>query len=96
MQVLGIEEPQSKAASTKKRPLIICPVCNTDFYVVGSSDELPPVVNVTCPHCQTELVVDFKKARKEGDEESVKTADETGQKPGKMTKEAGEKLKKEG
>jgi len=99
LQVLGIEEQQSKATSTKKRPLIICPVCNTDFYVVGSSDELPPVVNVTCPNCQTELVVDFKKARKEGDEESVKVvkvADETGQKPGKLTKEAGEKTEKEG
>jgi len=102
LHVLGAGEQPAKATSTKKRALTICPVCNTEFYVVGSSDELPPVVNVTCPNCQTELVVDFKKAGKEAEE---KPEDKTthGKKPEKavqkvkgVIEEVGGKAKKEG
>jgi predicted RNA-binding Zn-ribbon protein involved in translation (DUF1610 family) len=95
LQVLGVEK-QSEAAATKKRPLVICPACNTEFYVVSPSDELPTVVNVTCPNCQTKLVVDSKKARKESDEELVKVTDEIRQKPGRLTKKARGKPEEEG
>jgi alpha-amylase/alpha-mannosidase (GH57 family) len=48
-----------------KKPLLaICPVCNTKFCVLGYLDE-SPVVHVTCPECQTKLMVDFKETTKE-------------------------------
>jgi len=47
-----------------KPPLAICPACNTKFRVLGYLDE-SPVVHVTCPNCQTKLVVDFKATKNE-------------------------------
>jgi len=91
LQMLENRE-QAKAPSTQKRTLTICPVCSNKFYVVGYSDELSSVAYVTCPNCQTELVVDFKKARKEA-EQPANILDETGQKPDKLTEETGGKAK---
>ena len=50
---------------------------------------------VTCPNCQTELAVDFKKAKKEA-AQSANVIDETEPKSDKLTEETGEKAKKEG
>ncbi|MBI4188284.1 MAG: maltose alpha-D-glucosyltransferase [Chloroflexi bacterium] len=76
LQVLGIKEPSpkvpsakvslAKAPPAKEPPLTICPFCNTEFYIAGVSDELPPVVNVTCPNCQAALEVNFRKTVPEG------------------------------
>jgi len=46
--------------SSKKNPTTTCPVCHRKFSI-AYSDNLPPVVYVTCPNpnCQEELVVDF-------------------------------------
>jgi maltose alpha-D-glucosyltransferase/alpha-amylase len=101
LKVLGVEGQPARTTPTKKRALTICPVCNTEFYVVGSSDGLPPVVNVTCPNCQTELVVDFKKARREA-EEKLEGKVTPGKKPEAVQKAkgviegVGGKAKKEG
>ena len=44
--------------SSKKNPTAVCAVCGEKFSIAHSGD-LPSVVYVTCPHCGTELVVDF-------------------------------------
>ncbi len=76
LQLLGIKEPPVEVQPAKKRTLTICPVCNTKFYVVGYSDELPPVVYVNCPHCQTELAVYPQKVSREGEEKPDKVTPE--------------------
>ena len=86
LQMLETGAPPAKAPSTKKHPLTSCPVCNTEFYVVVSSDELPPEVYVTCPNCQTELVVDLRKIRKEAGAEPVGTMAQAAQKPDETSK----------
>ena len=79
-----------------------CAFCDTKFSLVGLSDELPPEAYVTCPKCQTELVVDFRKARKEGEEKPDKTkleakrAEQTTQKDDEGSGGSGDKAKKEG
>ena len=46
-------------SSSKKNPTATCAVCGEKFSIAYSGD-LPPVVYVTCPNCQAELVVEFK------------------------------------
>ncbi len=44
--------------STPKNPTTICAVCHKKFPI-AYADDLPPVVYVRCPYCESELVVDF-------------------------------------
>jgi hypothetical protein len=44
--------------SSRSKPTVQCHACNQAFAVAHSGD-LPPVVYVTCPYCDAELVVDF-------------------------------------
>lgn len=46
--------------SNKKNPVATCVVCGRKFSI-AYSDDLPPVVHVTCPNpnCEAELVVNF-------------------------------------
>ncbi len=46
------------ASSSRDKPTVLCPACDRKFPI-GHSGDLPPVVYVTCPHCDAELVVDF-------------------------------------
>jgi maltose alpha-D-glucosyltransferase/alpha-amylase len=73
---LLVPEGQAKAPPAKKPPLTICPVCNTEFYVVYMG-ELPSEVYANCPNCQTRLIVELGRTGKEGEA-----------KPDKMTAEA--------
>ena len=45
--------------SHKSNPVVDCPECGTRF-VIAYPGNLPPVVNVQCPKCSEELVVDLK------------------------------------
>lgn len=45
--------------SSRKNPITKCAVCGQKFSI-AYSDDLPPVVYVTCPNCEAELVVDFR------------------------------------
>lgn len=45
--------------SSRNNPTTKCAVCRRKFSI-AYSDDLPPVVYVTCPHCSAELVVDFR------------------------------------
>jgi len=55
LTVLGIYK---LANSSRKNPTTTCAKCGQKFSIAYSSD-LPPVVYVTCPHCEAELVVNF-------------------------------------
>ena len=44
--------------SSRENPSAECPECGTVFAIAYSQD-LPPVVYVTCPECGEELVIDF-------------------------------------
>jgi len=45
--------------ASKKNPVTDCPYCGENFSI-AYSDDLPPVVYVTCPNCKAELVVDLR------------------------------------
>ena len=45
--------------SSKHNPTTRCAACGRKFSI-AYSDDLPLVAYVTCPHCNSELVVEFK------------------------------------
>ena len=47
------------AKSNKNSPAVDCPHCGIRF-AIAHSDKLPPVVQVQCPECNEEVVVDFR------------------------------------
>lgn len=96
--ILEMFEPEQPAVAppAKKSLLTICPVCNTKFYVVGSSDELPSEAYVNCPKCHAELVVDFKETMKEREKKETKRSEPVVQEAKEVIDENGDKTKKEG
>ena len=47
------------AKSERQNPVATCPVCKETFSIAYSGN-LPPIVDVTCPHCGASLIVDFR------------------------------------
>jgi DNA-directed RNA polymerase subunit RPC12/RpoP len=45
--------------STRENPVVTCAVCKRKFPIAYSED-LPPIVYVSCPYCSSSLVVDFR------------------------------------
>lgn len=48
------------AESNRNRPSVECPGCGTRF-MIANSGRLPRIVQVQCPECSEELVIDFRK-----------------------------------
>lgn len=48
------------AKSNRNRPAVECPSCGVRF-VIADSKGLPRVVQVQCPECSEEIVIDFGK-----------------------------------
>jgi len=92
LQLLGVME-QARTAPTKESLLTVCPVCNTEFYVTYTGEPSSEVY-VNCPNCQTKLIVDFRKAGKEGQRKANKTTAE-GKRPEAIQK-AGETIEGDG
>jgi DNA-directed RNA polymerase subunit RPC12/RpoP len=47
-----------RATSNRNRPSVACPNCGIRF-VIAHSEELPRIVQVECPECSEEIVIDF-------------------------------------
>jgi predicted Zn finger-like uncharacterized protein len=45
--------------SNRSNPAVECPECGTRFTVAYSGN-LPPIVQVRCPECSEELVIDLR------------------------------------
>lgn len=48
------------ATSNRNRPSVACPNCGIRF-VIAHSGRLPRIVQVQCPECSEEVVIDFGK-----------------------------------